>query len=98
LLHRLSYVEAQLKISQGAAWVDVRYPPEYRHDRLAGAINVPLSEIRSAIGAFNKARTYIVYCQSGKRSMAAAFILAQHGYDVHVLEGGLWGVLKSQQQ
>jgi rhodanese-related sulfurtransferase len=98
LLHRLSYVEAKLKVSQGAAWVDVRYPPEYRHDRLPGAINVPLADIRSAVGAFNKSRTYIVYCQSGRRSLAAAFILAQAGYSVYVLEGGLWDVLKSQQQ
>jgi rhodanese-related sulfurtransferase len=98
LLHRLSYAEAKLKVAQGATWVDVRYPPEYRYDRLSGAINVPLAEIRSAVGAFNKARTYILYCQSGRRSLAAAFILAQAGYDIYVLEGGLWGVLKSQQQ
>lgn len=98
LLHRLSYAEAKLKVAQGAVWVDVRYPPEYRHDRLTGAINVPLAEIRSAVGAFNKQRTYILYCQSGRRSLAAAFILAQAGYDVYVLEGGLWDVLKSQQQ
>jgi rhodanese-related sulfurtransferase len=34
---------------------------------------------------------YIIYCQSGRRSSAAAFLLAQRGYHVFVLEGGLWG-------
>jgi rhodanese-related sulfurtransferase len=98
LLHRVSYQEAQQKVAQGAQWVDVRHPPEFRYDKLPGAINVPLNDIRNAIGALRKDRQYIAYCQSGRRSSAAAFILAQAGYDVYVLEGGLWSVPKSQQQ
>ena len=39
--------EAQRKVAQGAQWLDVRYPSEYLHDRLPGAVNVPLSEVRS---------------------------------------------------
>jgi rhodanese-related sulfurtransferase len=98
LLHRISYQEAKQKVAQGAVWLDVRHPPEYRYDKLPGAINVPLNDIRNAIGALNKATTYITYCQSGRRSAAAAFILAQAGYDVYVLENGLWSVPKAQQQ
>ncbi len=98
LLHRISYEEARKKVEQGAIWLDVRHPPEYRYDRLPGAINVPLNDIRSAIGVLNKATPYIAYCQSGRRSAAAAFILAQAGYDVYVLENGLWSVPKARQQ
>lgn len=98
LLHRVSFVEAKQKVAQGAIWLDVRHPPEYRYDKLAGAINVPLNDIRNAIGVLNKATPYIAYCQSGRRSAAAAFILAQAGYDVFVLENGLWSVPKAQQQ
>ncbi|MDP1997844.1 MAG: hypothetical protein Q8J90_11660 [Gallionella sp.] len=32
------------------------------------------------------------------RSAAAAFILAQAGYDVQVLDGGLWSVSRTAQQ
>ena len=32
---------------------------------------------------------YIVYCQSGRRSSAAAFLLAQHGFKASWLRGGL---------
>jgi len=46
----------------------------------------------------SKATPYIAYCQSGRRSAAAAFILAQSGYDVYVLENGLWSVSRAQQQ
>lgn len=98
LLHRISYRDAKQKVAQGAVWLDVRHPPEYRYDKLPGAINVPLNDIRNAVGVLNKATHYIAYCQSGRRSAAAAFILAQAGYDVHVLENGLWSVPKAQQQ
>jgi rhodanese-related sulfurtransferase len=98
LLHRISYQDAKQKVAQGAVWLDVRHPPEYRHDKLPGAINVPLNDIRNAIGVLNKATPYIAYCQSGRRSAAAAFILAQAGYDVFVLENGLWSVPRAQQQ
>ncbi|MDD5179877.1 MAG: cyclic nucleotide-binding domain-containing protein [Gallionellaceae bacterium] len=98
LLHRLSYHDARQKVAQGAIWIDVRHPSEYRYDKLQGAINIPLNDIRNAVGALNKNHTYITYCQSGRRSSVAAFILAQAGYDVYVLEGGLWRVPKSPLQ
>ena len=98
LLHKSSYEHATQAVRQGAIWLDVRYPPEFRHDRLSGAMNVPLSEIRNAINVLDRGRKYIAYCQSGQRSAAAAFILAQAGYDVEVLEGGLWSVPKAAQQ
>ncbi len=94
LLHRLSYEEAAKKVARGAIWMDVRHPSEYRYDKLPGAINVPLNDVRKVIGALDKGRTYIAYCQSGRRSSAATFILSQAGYDAYVLEGGLWAVPK----
>lgn len=98
LLHRISYQEARQKVAAGAIWLDVRHPPEYRFDKLPGAINVPLNDIRNAIGVLSKNTPYIAYCQSGRRSAAAAFILAQAGYSVFVLENGLWSVPRAQQQ
>lgn len=98
LLHKLSYEQARQAAAQGAVWLDVRHPPEYRYDRLRGAMNVPLNDIRNAIGVLDSSKKYIAYCQSGRRSAAAAFILAQAGYDVQVLDGGLWSVPKSAQQ
>ncbi len=91
LLRRVVREEAEHRIAAGAVWLDVRYPAEFQHDRLPGAINIPLNEIRNAIGPLEVDREYIVYCQSGRRSSAAAFILSQHGYRAHWLEGGLRG-------
>ncbi len=91
LLHRISAEEARDKVANGAQWVDVRYPSEYQYDKLAGAINIPLSEIRNAFGVLDKGKEYVLYCQSERRSAAAAFLLAQRGYRAFLLEGGLWG-------
>lgn len=89
LLKRVSREEAERRAAAGAVWLDVRFPVEFRQDRLPGAINIPLREIRNAIGPLDPEREYIVYCQSGRRSSAAAFILSQHGYRAAWLEGGL---------
>ena len=98
LLHRITYQEAREKVAQGAIWLDVRHPPEFRHDKLPNAINVPLNEVRNAINALDKFKQYIAYCQSGRRSAAAAFLLVQAGYQVDVLDNGLWSIPVSQQQ
>jgi rhodanese-related sulfurtransferase len=98
LLHKIAFSDALQAVHEGAVWIDVRHPPEYRYDRLAGALNIPLNDIRNAIGLLDLNKKYIVYCQSGRRSAAAAFILAQAGYQTQVLEGGLWSVSHQQQQ
>ena len=83
--------EARQRVISGAQWVDVRYPSEYQYDKLPGAINIPLSEIRNAFGVLDTRKEYIIYCQSERRSSAAAFLLAQRGYKAYLLQGGLWG-------
>lgn len=90
LLNRVSAAKAQEKIAAGAQWLDVRYPSEYQYDKLPGAINVPLAEVRNAFSVLDKGREYVVYCQSGRRSSAAAFLLAHRGFRVSLLDGGLW--------
>jgi rhodanese-related sulfurtransferase len=91
LLRRINMEQAKQKVLGGAEWIDVRYMSEYQYDKLPGAVNIPLSEIRNAFGALDINKEYVIYCQSGRRSSAAAFLLAQRSYNVYLLEGGLWG-------
>ncbi len=90
LLRRIPLETARQKIAAGGQWVDVRYPSEYQYDHLPGAVSIPLSEVRNAFGLLDKAREYVLYCQSERRSAAAAFLLAQRGYRAFLLAGGLW--------
>jgi len=89
LLRRVQIREALQKIADGALWLDVRYPSEYQHDKLPGAINVPLAEVRNMFAMLDRSRDYVAYCQSGRRSAAAAFLFAQRGFRVWLLDGGL---------
>ena len=94
LLRKIDYPQARERVRRGAVWLDVRYPSEYQYDKLPGAINVPLSEVRDMFAVLDKSKEYIVYCQSGRRSAAAAFLFAQRGFKVWLLEGGLWAAEK----
>jgi CRP-like cAMP-binding protein len=89
LLRRLSFDEAAEKVRRGALWLDVRYPSEYQYDKLPGAINVPLAEVRNMFAVLDRSKEYVAYCQSGRRSAAAAFLFAQRGFKVWLLQGGL---------
>jgi rhodanese-related sulfurtransferase len=95
LLQRVSFDEARQRVAMGGQWIDVRYPSEYQYDKLPGAINIPLAEVRNAFDVLNKGRDYVVYCQSERRSSAAAFLLAQRGYKAYLLGGGLWNTQRS---
>jgi CRP-like cAMP-binding protein len=94
LLKRTNFEDAAERVRKGALWLDVRYPSEYQYDKLPGAINVPLAEVRNMFAVLDRSKEYVAYCQSGRRSAAAAFLFAQRGFKVWLLEGGLRGVEK----
>jgi len=89
LLHQYPADEACKRVAGGAQWLDVRFPVEFRHDGLPGALNIPLNELRGALTNLPRDREYIAYCQTGKRSSAAAFLLSQKGFGAGLLAGGL---------
>ncbi|HLA33524.1 MAG TPA: cyclic nucleotide-binding domain-containing protein [Rhodocyclaceae bacterium] len=97
LLQRLGCDAAQQKVAAGAQWIDVRFPAEYQADGFAGAINIPLNDIRQIANTLNPTTEYIVYCQTGRRSSAAAFLLSQRGLHAFLLEGGMRGCANTRE-
>ena len=89
LLTWVSPTEAQDRIAKGGKWIDVREPGEAKQGRLPGALSVPMGEIRKKMSDLDKSASYVCYCQNGRLSSTAAFLLRQHGYNVGVLRGGL---------
>jgi rhodanese-related sulfurtransferase len=89
LLQKVTAEEAEGRIAAGAQWIDVRFPAEYQSDGYPGAINIPLNDIRPAAASLDPGIEYIVYCQTGRRSSAAAFLLSQRGLHATLLEGGM---------
>ncbi len=91
IINTVNMAEAKAKVADGAEWLDVRFESEYTYHHIEGAINAPLHELRSYISQLDNTAEYIVYCQTGRRSSAAAFILVQFGFKALVLEGGTRG-------
>lgn len=89
MLEWVSYQEARQIVAKGGKWLDVRLPSEFEAFHESGAINIPLYFIRLKLGTLDPSLTYIVCCDTGRRSSAGAFILNGRGFDTRVLRGGL---------
>jgi len=89
LLQWVSPDAAREIIAKGGKWLDVRLPSEFQNFRIDDAVNIPLYFIRLKLNALDKATPYVVCCDTGRRSSAAAYILSERGFDAFVLKGGL---------
>ena len=89
LVQWVTYPEARDVIARGGRWLDVRLPSEHQNLAIEDSLNVPLYFIRLKISTLERSRPYVVYCDTGRRSSAAAFILVERGFDAYVLKGGL---------
>lgn len=76
-------------VSDGAIWLDVRSPDEHRQHALPASVNIPLTSLRSSAGKLDRGKRYVVCCDTGARSAAAAFLLVQQGFDACYVEGGV---------
>lgn len=88
----LKYVDAEqaaAMMRNGARLLDVRLESEFRHGSLRNALNLPLYLLRLKAASLEPDARYIVLCDTGARSAAAAFLLSERGLDVSVLKGGL---------
>lgn len=71
--------------------IDVREPYEFASGRIEVAQNIPLQTIPNKMSEFNKDHKIILVCASGGRSTSAAKYLAQYGYQVYNMVGGMMG-------
>ena len=74
----------------GAMLIDVRTPGEVAEGTAPGSVNIPLQEAAQRIAEFPKDKDLLIYCRSGKRSMAASRFLVENGYTrVFNIDGGI---------
>jgi len=78
------------KESKGQRMIDVREVHEFKQGHIPGAINIPLSQLRTRLSEIPKDRPVYLYCRSGMRSRQAGKILSRHGYrNMAHLNGGI---------
>jgi rhodanese-related sulfurtransferase len=75
-------------LPEGLTVLDVREPVEWAHGHIEGAVHVPLMELPQRLGDLPREQTLVV-CKVGGRSAQAVGYLAEQGYDVVNLDGGM---------
>ena len=89
LVHFVDDKQAHELIAGGGKWLDVRLPSEFQTMSVEGSTNIPLYFIRLKLNTLAPGTPYVICCDTGRRSAAAAFILVEKGFEAYVLQGGL---------
>ncbi len=71
--------------------IDVRTEEEYGAGHLEHSANFPLNLVSLKRRLLSSDRQYLFYCDTGRRSRYAAYLLAREGYTTAALQGGLRG-------
>ena len=92
MLNEVNLEQAKEMVQAGAVLMDVRMESEHKAGSIKGSLNVPLFMLRLKADGLDRTKSYICYCETGRRSSAAAFLLSEQGFDSFVLKGGLQGI------
>ena len=85
----IDFIELELWQDKGAVLLDIRSVDEYDDLHLPTALNVPLFSLGMHLRLLAKNQHYIIVCEDGKASEAAAFLMKKHGFDVKIIRNGL---------
>lgn len=69
--------------------IDVREPYELRSGTIPGAKSIPLGSLEQKANELSRDQRYAIVCASGNRSQSAAAYLAEQGFDVANVVGGM---------
>ncbi len=89
LLNWVDFDEAKKLVENGAVWFDVRLPTEHKAKHIKGSINIPLIFLRMKSNSLDPDKKYVVYCDTGRRSSAASFLLNEKDIETFVLRDGV---------
>lgn len=89
LLNWVEYAEARQIINEGGLWLDVRLPDEHKAKHIKGSINIPLIFLRMKANSLDTSKKYVIYCDTGRRSSAASFLLNEKDISSYVLKDGV---------
>lgn len=89
LLDWVDYDEGKKLVDGGAVWFDVRLPTEYKAKHIKGSINIPLIFLRMKANSLDTNKKYVIYCDTGRRSSAASFLLNEKDIATYVLKDGV---------
>ncbi len=81
---KIDYTQAKKLIEdEGAQFVDVRTPEEFKELGIDGSINLPVQQLAELHGVLldaDRDRPIVLFCRSGNRSNTALQVLSNLGY------------------
>jgi len=90
LLNMIDRTEANKLIHEGSIAIDVRMEDEFSNSAIKNTLNIPLYLLRLKMPRMDKNKAYVVFCDTGARSSAAAFLMKKNGFNrVYILKDGL---------
>ncbi len=96
VLKAVDYATAKQMVDDGAMWLDVRLESEHKNVAIPDSINIPLYLLRIKTKELVYDMKYVIYCDTGRRSSSAAYLLSERGFDACYLEGGLRSLKKEE--
>ena len=83
--------EVEQKLANGDAFqiIDVREVDEIAAGKIPGITQIPLGLLEFRMNELSKTKPYIMVCRSGGRSGRATQFLADQGFDVTNMTGGM---------
>jgi hydroxyacylglutathione hydrolase len=81
-VNRITAVELEKMLQhEDILVVDVRKKSEYDSEHLINAVNIPLNQINNHLAELPRDKFFVLHCAGGYRSMLAASVLKQRGWD-----------------
>ncbi|MBW3620170.1 MAG: adenylyltransferase/sulfurtransferase MoeZ, partial [Actinobacteria bacterium] len=74
---------------QDVVLIDVREPHEYEINRIEGSVLIPKDDLPGRLSELDDAKTYVMQCKSGARSMEATALMRNAGFKAYNLWGGI---------
>ncbi len=96
-IEHLKASDLDMALATGTQLLDVRMEEEFTCFRLGPAANIPLTSLRLlASNQLNLKTDYVVCCDTGRRSRAAAYLLQRQGFRARYLLNGLSSLDQAQ--
>ncbi len=89
LLNWVDYEEVKKLVADGAVLLDVRLPAEFKQKHINNSKNIPLIFLRMKADSLDTSRKHVIYCDTGRRSSAASFLLNEKDIESYVLTDGI---------
>lgn len=82
-------VKEYMDTNKDVSIIDVRETEEVKAGKIPGAVNIPLGLLEFRLQDIDKSKEHVMVCRSGSRSGMAASLLADRGYNVINMDGGM---------